>query len=153
MAYRLTARRKAALRKAQLVSARKRRGRRRAVAAGGVLAAMGGLAYARHVVSGSYVSAGIGRRMGPGPKRNGKSSFKKENYEGRTRYVATIYGRRRMYGFAYHHISLKNRNPAFRTTMLRAKKLYNLEDKLIKTDAKYFKRAVKQDIRNLNRKR
>lgn len=56
-AHVMTARRRAALRKAQLASARKRKGRRRItkkrVAQAGVLAAIGGLAVARHQVTGS----------------------------------------------------------------------------------------------------
>lgn len=52
--YVMTARRKAALRKAQLASARKRRGRRLSrKQKAGVLAAIGGLAVARHMVTGS----------------------------------------------------------------------------------------------------
>ena len=60
--YSMTARRRAALRKAQLASARKRKGRgRRKKIAGGVLATMGGLAGARHAVSGSSISFGYHR--------------------------------------------------------------------------------------------
>ena len=58
--YRMTARRRAALRKAQLISARKRRGKsvsRRKKIAGGVLVGMGGLAVARHVITGSRFNA------------------------------------------------------------------------------------------------
>jgi hypothetical protein len=54
--YRMTAKRRAALRKAQLASARKRRGRktsRKTKVAVGVLATVGGLAAARHMVTGS----------------------------------------------------------------------------------------------------
>jgi hypothetical protein len=55
----MTARRRAALRKAQLASARKRRGKpvsRRKKIAGGVLVGIGGLAVARHIVTGSRVN-------------------------------------------------------------------------------------------------
>lgn len=163
----MTQRRKVALRKAQLASARKRRNRRRkAIATGGVLAGMGGLAYARHVISGSYVSVGRGARLGPlnpdGTLKSdnvkftaakGRFVLKKFDHGPRTRYVANGYGKNHIYGVAYHHFSLKNRNPGFRTHMLRVNKLYKLEDKVVKTDAKYFKRAIRQDIQALNKRR
>ena len=66
----MTARRRAALRKAQVASARKRRGGgsrkrisrgRKAAITGGVLATMGGLAGARHAVSGSSINFGYQR--------------------------------------------------------------------------------------------
>lgn len=161
----MTARRRAALRKAQLASARKRRSRRRKIVAGGVLAGIGGLAYARHVISGSYVSAGRGVRMGPtDPNRSlndpnlrfqksrGRFILKKFDHKPRTRYVLNAYGYTHMYGISYHHFSLKNSNPGFRTQMVRANKLFKLQDKIVKTDGKYFRRAIRQDIKGLNKR-
>lgn len=54
----MTARRRAALRKAQLISARRRKGRKmsrkqKRLVTGGVLVGMGGLLVARHIVTGS----------------------------------------------------------------------------------------------------
>jgi hypothetical protein len=58
--YVLTAKRRAALRKAQLASARKRRGKRRKVAiASGVTAGVLGAGVARHKISGSKISVRI----------------------------------------------------------------------------------------------
>ena len=61
----MTARRRAALRKAQLASARKRKSsvRKKRMVKAGVLAAVGGLAVARHMVTGSRFNAGY--KKGP----------------------------------------------------------------------------------------
>lgn len=73
--YRLTASRQRALRKAQLVSARKRKGkglsRNQVIAATGVTAAViaGGAAYGRHKLSGSVLMLGSGGRT-PTPMAN-----------------------------------------------------------------------------------
>lgn len=73
--YRLTPNRKRALRKAQLVSARKRKGkglsRNKVIAATGVTAAVlaGGAAYGRHKLSGSVLIANAGSRT-PTPMMN-----------------------------------------------------------------------------------
>lgn len=151
MAYRMTAARRAALRKAQLASARKRRGRgksrpknknrRKALIAGGAVVA-GGLAYAggRYALNNPKKFGGLGSKMDTAIT---------------TGYYYANYPKFKLNGISLQQELDAHRNRSGRTvqTFLNVKKLYrqgrlkNKRDKIIYRE--YVKQRAKHRLRRI----
>lgn len=105
-AYKMTSRRKAALRKAQIASARKRRGRRRAAVAGAVgVGAIVGTGVYRHKKSGSSLSLVKGKSVNGNPMKRGiRGTTVRGKGVGTTSLIAST--RNKKIGIVYSHKSL-----------------------------------------------
>ena len=162
--YSMTARRRAALRKAQLASARKRRGGRKslsrrkkaAITGGGVLATMGGLAGARHYISGSSFNVGYKRndadqilhKMMGGKKQKPYAFYTFKNKSKRDRvFGGLIEYKGHSIGGRYHHVSLRGNRPMERAA--RAKARAGRQEVRAFNSRRQFKREVRRTIRQL----
>jgi hypothetical protein len=168
----MTARRRVALRKAQVVSARKRKGRsrrRKAAITGGVLATMGGLAGARHAVSGSSINFGYQRNDSdyilnkmmkdtPGGKKykpyafytykprgaGGKNSF----FKGDRVFGGLVEYKGHSFGGRYVHVNV--RNPARADARIsRTKQRAKRQEMRAFNSTRAFKREVRRTIKQL----